>query len=128
MRLLLDTHAFLWWIADAPELSRKARAAIANPRNACHLSLASCWEMAVKTSLGRMRLEGSLDRFVPAQLAANGFVELGIGFRHVARVAALPFHHRDPFDRMLVAQALEEGLAVVSADAVFADYGVRRIW
>ena len=128
MRLLLDTHAFLWWVQDARELSKKARAAIADPENECRLSLVSCWEMAIKQSLGKLRLPTSIERFIPEQLASNRFHQLGIEFRHVTRVAALAFHHRDPFDRLLAAQALEEGLAVVSSDAVFRQYGVKRIW
>jgi PIN domain nuclease of toxin-antitoxin system len=128
MRLLLDTHAFLWWVHDAKELSRRARGAIADPRNETLLSLASCWEMAIKLSLGKLKLPASMDRFIPEQLAINGFRQLDIGFRHVARVAGLTFHHRDPFDRLLVAQALEEDLTLVSADVVFHKYGVRRLW
>jgi PIN domain nuclease of toxin-antitoxin system len=128
MELLLDTHAFLWWVNDARELSRPARSAIADPRNECLLSLASCWEMAIKTSLGKLKLATGIERFIPEQLAANGFRQLGIDFRHVARVARLAFHHRDPFDRLLAAQAIEEGVAIVSADPVFRRYGIRRIW
>lgn len=128
MRLLLDTHAFLWWVQGAPDLSSKARAAIADPENECLLSLASCWEMAIKLSLGKLELASTLDRFVPEQLAANQFQQLEIGFRHIARVAKLAFHHRDPFDRLLAAQALEERLTIVSADAMFRRYGVKRIW
>ena len=128
MRLLLDTHAFLWWVQDAPELSKKARASIADPDNECLLSLASCWEIAIKVSLGKLTLPNPIERFVPEQLAANRFRQLDIGFRHVARVAGLTFHHRDPFDRLLAAQALEETLTVVTADPVFRRYGVKRIW
>lgn len=128
MRLLLDTHTFLWWVEDAPELSKKARQAMANPGNECFLSLVSCWEMAIKLSLGKLKLAGKLERFIPEQLAANGFRQLEIEFRHVARVATLSFHHRDPFDRLLAAQAKEEKLAIVSADAVFRQYGVKCIW
>ena len=128
MQLLLDTHTFLWWVDDAPELSRRARSAIADPRNECLLSLASCWEMVIKTGLGRLKLGASIERFIPEQLAANGFRQLAIEFRHVARVARLVFHHRDPFDRLLAAQAIEEGMAIVSADLVFRKYGIRRIW
>lgn len=127
-RLLLDTHAFLWWVQDAPQLSKKARAAVTNPDNECLLSLASCWEMAIKLSLGKLTLSTTIDRFIPEQLAANGFRPLDIGFRHVARVAGLAFHHRDPFDRLLAAQALEEELTIVSADVVFRRYGVKCIW
>lgn len=128
MRLLLDTHAFLWWVADAPELSAKARKAIAHLQNECLVSIASCWELAIKMSRGKLEISGSVERFIPEQLAANRFRELGIEVRHVARVARLPFHHRDPFDRLLAAQALEEGLTIVSADPVFRRYGVKRIW
>ena len=128
MRLLLDTHVFLWWIEDAPDLSRKARAAIANPDNQCFLSLASSWELAIKLSLGKLRLPDAIERFIPQQLAENGFSQLQIDFRHVARVASLAFHHRDPFNRLLAAQAMEEKLPVVSADKQFAKYGVKRIW
>ena len=128
MRLLLDTHAFLWWIEDAPALSRKARAAIADPQNQILLSLASSWEMAIKLSLGRLKLPDVIERFIPDQLAANGFSQLQIDFRHVAKVAALAFHHRDPFDRLLAAQAIEEDLPIITSDRVFRKYGVKRIW
>ena len=128
MRVLLDTHAFLWWIEDAPALSKRARSTIADPDNDCLLSLASCWEMAIKQSLGKLKLPGAIERFIPEQLAINGFRQLAIDFRHVARVASLPFHHRDPFDRLLAAQAVEERCAIVSADAIFRRYGVKRIW
>jgi len=128
VRLLLDTHAFLWWINDDPALSRRARAAMGDPANECLLSMASAWEMAIKISLGKLELEGSLERFLPEQIATNGFAMLPIDLRHVSRVTRLPFHHRDPFDRLLVAQALVEGLAVVTADATFVKYGVRRTW
>ncbi len=128
MRLLIDTQVFLWWVDGASKLSRKARAAVADPSNDCLVSLASCWEMAIKLSLGKLRLDEPIDTFVPAQLSANRFSLLEISFRHVARVAKLPFRHRDPFDRLLVAQALEEGLTVVTSDSVFPKYGVKRLW
>lgn len=128
MRLLLDTHAFLWWIEDSPRLSRTARRAISSPANECVFSVASAWEMAVKLSIRKLKLDAPLGRFLPEQLAANGFVAHGIDLRHFARVAGLPFHHRDPFDRLLVAQALEDKLAIVSPDRVFSRYGVRRVW
>jgi PIN domain nuclease of toxin-antitoxin system len=128
MQLLLDTHAFLWWIGDAAELSKTARNAIGRAENECLLSVASCWEMAIKTSLGKLVLSQPVERFIPEQLAANGFRLLGIDFRHCARVESLPFHHRDPFDRLLVAQALGEKLAIVSRDGTLSKYGVKRIW
>jgi PIN domain nuclease of toxin-antitoxin system len=128
VKLLLDTHAFLWWVGGSRDLSRRARSAVGSGRNECFVSIASGWEIAVKVSLGTLKVEGALDRFLPEQLAANGFQPLPIDLKHCARVATLPFHHRDPLDRLLVAQALEEGLSIVTADPVFAKYGVKRVW
>lgn len=128
MKLLLDTHAFLWWIAGSDLLGHGARTVIEERDNECVVSLASCWEIAIKISLGKLRVDADLDSFLPEQLAANGFRLLLIELRHAARVSRLPFHHRDPFDRLLVAQALEERLALVSGDEIFESYGVERIW
>jgi PIN domain nuclease of toxin-antitoxin system len=128
VRLLLDTHTFLWWVADAPDLTRTARRAIAEAKNECLLSVASCWEMAIKVGLGKLKLTGKIERFIPEQMAANGIRELPIEVRHATRVSRLPFHHRDPFDRLLAAQALDEEIAIVSADPIFRRYGVKRIW
>lgn len=128
MRLLLDTHTFLWWVAASRELSRRAKSAVGSARNECFVSVASGWEIAIKVSLGKLRIDGALDRFLPEQIAANGFRALAIDLKHAARMATLPFHHRDPFDRLLVAQALEEDLAMVTADPVVVKYGVKRVW
>ena len=128
MRLLLDTHTFLWWINNDPSLSEPARIAISSKVNECYLSLASCWELAIKTSIGKLQLTKSVDRFIPEELAANDFQLLSIDFRHVAKVETLPFHHRDPFDRLLVAQALIEKMTIISADAVLSEYGIKRLW
>ena len=127
-RLLLDTHVFLWWVADDPNLTTVARRAIADVNNECFLSLASCWEMAIKSSLGKLRLAKPVGRFVTEQLAANSFTLLNIELRHAAKVEKLPFHHRDPFDRLLVAQAVTEKLIIVTADSGFSNYGVRILW
>ncbi len=94
----------------------------------CLVSLASLWEIAVKTSLGKLKLPSAFDRYIPEQISLNGFSRLEIGFRHIAGSAVLPWHHRDPFDRLLIAQAIEEDLRVVSRDPVFEQYGIRRIW
>ena len=128
MRLLLDTHAFLWWVADSPALSTRARRAIGVGNHECFLSLASCWEIAIKVGNGKLELPAETGRFLREQLTANRIRELPIELGHVARAGALPFHHRDPFDRLLAAQALEEGLTVVSADPVFRRYGAKRLW
>ena len=127
MRLLLDTHAFLWWVADDARLSARARAAVTEATEV-FLSAASCWEMAVKVSLQKLTLSLPLDRFVSEHLGVNQFALLPIELDQVARVTALPFHHRDPFDRLLAAQALHEGLTIVSADPVFRKYRVKRLW
>jgi PIN domain nuclease of toxin-antitoxin system len=126
MAVLLDTHAFLCWCEGAKELSRKARKAISEED--CHVSLASLWEIAIKISLGKLKLPSSFERYFPEQMSVNGFSSLEIGFRHLASSIILPWHHRDPFDRLLIAQALEEDLALVSRDAVMEQYGIRRIW
>lgn len=128
MRLLLDTHTFLWWINNDPLLSEVASASITSVRNECFVSLASCWELAIKTSIGKLRLSKPVERFIPEELAANDFQLLPIDFRHVAKVETLPFHHRDPFDRLLVAQSLIEKMTMVSADGVLSRYGVKRVW
>jgi PIN domain nuclease of toxin-antitoxin system len=125
--VLLDTHAFLWWIADDPRLSSKARTTVTNADDV-FLSVASCWEMAIKVSLGRLTLPQPVDRFVSKHVGLNQFALLAIDLEHASRVAALPFHHRDPFDRVLAAQALHEGLTLVSADPVFRKYKVKRAW
>jgi PIN domain nuclease of toxin-antitoxin system len=127
-RLLLDTHVFLWWVNDAPDLTAAARLAISDPDNECYLSLASCWEIAIKSSLGKLKLARPFERFVSEQLRANNFTLLNIELRHTARVEKLPFHHRDPFDRLLIAQAITEKLIIVAADRAFSDYGVKLLW
>jgi PIN domain nuclease of toxin-antitoxin system len=118
--VLLDTHAFLWWIEGTPELGRRAKAAVANPDNEVLFSLASCWELAIEHSLGKLRVPRSLDRFIPEQLTLNGFALLGVELRHVLRVANLPFHHRDPFDRLLATQALKSSSLSCPPTACFA--------
>jgi PIN domain nuclease of toxin-antitoxin system len=125
MAVLLDTHTFLWWCEDAPELSRAARKAISSEE--CLVSLATFWEIAIKVSLGKLKLPAGFDKYVPEQMLANGFTPLEIGFRHLSRCATLEWVHRDPFDRLLVSQAIEEDIAVVSRDEVFEEYGGKRV-
>jgi len=126
LAVLLDTHAFLWWCEDSAELSPGAREAITN--NDCFVSFASFWEIAIKISLEKLRLPAKPARYLSEQMSLNGFDQLEITFRQMMRVAHLPFHHRDPFDRLLTAQALEEDLAIVSRDPQFEPYGVKRLW
>ena len=123
MRLLLDTHVLLWWLVDDRKLTRAARAIIANPDNEVLVSSASLWEIAIKAVLGRIEVE--LDN-LEAAIARNGFRPLPIGFRHALTAGRLPVVHRDPFDRMLIAQASVDELRVVSHDRVFERYNLTR--
>ena len=128
MRVLVDTHVFLWWVEGNRTLPVKARAALADQDNECLLSLVSVWELAIKAGLGKLRLALPVQRYVVEHVAANSFRLLDIQIAHVGRVESLPPHHGDPFDRLLIAQALEEKIPVVTAEPVFRDYGVKRIW
>ena len=128
MRLLLDTHTLLWWAFDAPQLSATARAHIADPAAECWVSVASMWEMAIKVSLGKLHIEGGLEAFVQGQLVSQRFRPLPITMPHALRVVDLPWHHRDPFDRLLVAQCQIEGLTLVSADQTLSAYELHRVW
>ena len=127
MRLLLDSHTFLWWVKDDPSLKRRARAAIADVDNECFLSHASIWEMAIKASLGKLKLPSTIERFVVEHCETNSFHLLPITLAHIASVQHLPLHHRDPFDRLLVAQARYEAMTLVSRDASLKAYDVSVI-
>jgi PIN domain nuclease of toxin-antitoxin system len=128
MRLLLDTHSFLWFTLDDPLLSATARDLIADPNNEIEISPASYWEIAIKIRIGKYSLSEPLDDFVGREVETNQFGILHIEPRHVAPLTTLPFHHRDPFDRLIIAQAMVEQIPVVSADAAFDDYPVKRLW
>jgi len=128
MNLLLDTHAFLWFMEGSERISKRAREAIEGAGGVRALSVASAWEMAIKASLGKLALAKPLAELLPPLLADAGLELLPIEIADVARVATLPFHHRDPFDRMLAAQALEREFTIVSIDEAFDQYGVMRLW
>ena len=128
MRQLIDTHSFLWFVWDDSRLSEKVAARIEDPSVETFISAASLWEIAIKVSLGKLILAQPLDQFLPNQLDQNGFALLPITLTDVCRVSFLPFHHRDPFDRMIAAQCLERDLPLLSADPAFDTYGVQRIW
>lgn len=127
MTLLLDTHAFLWFVTGDSRLSREARVALENDDARLCLSAACVWEMAIKSSLGRLTLPGTLEDYVAEKLA-EGFQMLPVDWTHAAAVERLPFHHRDPFDRLLVAQSLAERVPIVTRDRVFRRYGVQVVW
>jgi PIN domain nuclease of toxin-antitoxin system len=128
MKLLLDTHAFLWFVIGSANLSGKARVLIENPANENLISVASLWEMAIKASLGKLILSSPFNELIPQQLNLNGIGLLDIRIDHLSLVTRLPFRHRDPFDRLLTAQAITEQVPVVSGDAEFDQYGITRLW
>jgi PIN domain nuclease of toxin-antitoxin system len=128
MKLLLDTHAFLWFVWNHKNLSSTAQSAIADPRNTVLFSAASHWEIAIKASVGKLTLTAPFKDFIEQSLAKNNFQPLAIDVSHSDALILLPFHHRDPFDRMLIAQAMVEHISMVSAESLFDSYGVQRIW
>lgn len=128
MKKLLDTHAFLWFVLGDSRLGAAASFALVNPDNTLFLSPASYWEIAIKLSLGKYVLKGDFEPFMEQQISENDLRVLPISIRHASLVATLPFHHRDPFDRMLIAQAMAEQIPLVSGDRVLDAYPVARIW
>lgn len=128
MRLLLDTHALLWWLEGNPALSSRAHQAMTDDRNVVMVSAASAWEIATKSRLGRLPFAKLVADDLSKYLKAQGFEEMPVTIPHAQRAGGLPEIHRDPFDRMLIAQALLEGSALVSNEALFDRYGVERVW
>jgi PIN domain nuclease of toxin-antitoxin system len=128
MRLLLDTHTLLWWLSEDSSLPASARKLIANKNNDVLVSAASAWEIATKVRLGKLPIAVDLAHDFTAYLARERFETLPVSAAHGIRAGLLPGPHKDPFDRMLIAQALAENLAIVSNDLVFDSYGVKRLW
>lgn len=128
MRLLLDTHAWLWFVLGDSSLSPSARSGIEDQANEKLVSPASYWEVAIKISIGKYALPQPYEHFTRRAIEGQGFIVLPVLPRHTSAICSLPFHHRDPFDRLLVAQALIERIPVVSSDTVLDAYGVQRVW
>ena len=128
MKLLLDTHAFLWFLRDEARLSSHARSLIEDGGNELLLSIASAWEMAIKVSVGKLEIEQPLGVFLPEQMKLSDVQFLPVTLPHVVRVSDLPWHHRDPFDRLLIAQSLVEQVPIVTGDPNFAAYGAECLW
>jgi len=128
MKLLLDTHSFLWFISGGSKLSMNARMLIEDVFNQLLLSVASLWEMAVKVSIGKLSLGQPFETLIPREMSLNGIGLLEISFPHTVVVATLPFHHRDPFDRLLIAQVIVEQIPIVSCDTAFDSYAISRLW
>jgi PIN domain nuclease of toxin-antitoxin system len=128
MNLLLDTHTLLWFLAGSPLLSTTALAAISDPANVRWLSPISLVEIAIKVRINKLRLTAPFGVLFPSRLTANQIRLFPIAAEHAALLTTLPFHHRDPFDRLLVATSIVDGLTLVSADTILDAYGVTRLW
>ncbi len=128
MDLLLDTHALLWWLSDDPALTKAARKAIAETKNSVYVSAASAWEIATKVRLGKLPSAVDLASDFAGLLDRELFKTLAISAEHAIRAGLLPGPHKDPFDRMLIAQAQAENVPIISNEILFDGYGVRRIW
>jgi PIN domain nuclease of toxin-antitoxin system len=128
MRLLLDTHSFLWFAENDARLSAIARSLIEDGANEVLLSLGSVWEMAIKVSQGKLQLGLPILTLIQREIALDGIVLLPITLDHLGVVANLPMHHRDPFDRLLAAQAQVESVPIISVDAALDAYGITRLW
>ena len=128
MKILLDTNSFLWFISGSERLSINARDRIADLDNQLFLSSASLWEIAIKVSIEKLELLQPYNQLIPQQLEENDINILPIELSHLTTVVELPFYHRDPFDRLIIAQALTEDLPVVSPDSLFSQYAIKLIW
>lgn len=128
MRLLVDSHALLWFDEGNQRLGAKAQAMMSDPWNELLLSTVSIWEIAIKVSLGKLRLLESFDAYMQRVIHDNGLVNLPISLDHLKTLLTLPFHHRDPFDRLLISQAMVENMSILSADTLFDKYPITRIW
>jgi len=128
MRVLLDTHTFLWFVLGEAPLSARAKATIEDPSNEKLLSPASYWEIAIKISLGKYTLSHPYEEFIEKGITENGFVVVPIALPHTAVLTTLPFHHRDPFDRLIIAQAMVEEATIISIDTEFDAYPITRLW
>jgi PIN domain nuclease of toxin-antitoxin system len=127
MKLLLDTHTILWFLGDVDKLSKTALSSILNPENEKYVSIASAWELAVKIGLGKLYFEGGVDNFF-STVEENGFEILPVKRNYIKQLEELPFYHRDPFDRMLIASAAVEEMCLISTDKEFMQYSVLTLW
>jgi PIN domain nuclease of toxin-antitoxin system len=128
MKILLDTQCWLWWIATPEKLSRNARRRIADKRNTIYLSAASSWEIAIKYSIRKLQLPEPPWQFIPKRLARDAITGLPIEIMHALHVANLPQHHKDPFDRLLISQSIQESIPIMTADKRFEPYEAEIIW
>jgi len=128
MKLLLDTHTFLWFIMGNSKLSTTARNYIEDTSNDKYISIVSLWEIAIKNSIGKLNLSGSFASVISSQIQLNGFEILDISFQHLVLVSSLPFHHRDPFDRLIISQSIVDFMPILGTDLLFDLYPITRFW
>jgi PIN domain nuclease of toxin-antitoxin system len=128
MRALLDTHTFLWWVLDDPQLSPLCRQIIADGSNTIYFSAASAWEIAIKYQIGKLALPDLPEPYVTSRVALNSFQILAIELSHALHIPELPMLHRDPFDRILIAQSQKENMSLLTADPLIAQYSVQTLW
>ncbi len=128
MKVLLDTHTFLWWVADDPQISVTAKNIIANPDNDIYLSVVSAWEIIIKVGTGKLSLSEPPEIYIPTRIASNQFEVLPVQISHILEINSLPSLHKDPFDRLLIAQSLVENFPLITVDSAIAQYPVQTIW
>jgi PIN domain nuclease of toxin-antitoxin system len=128
MRFLVDTSSFLWFASGNSRLSNRARELMEDFDNELVMSIASLWEIAIKVSIGKLELLADFDRFIPENLEENEIEILHVRLTHLSTIMKLPFHHRDPFDRLIIAQAISENLPVIACDSIFKKYQINTIW
>ena len=127
MNLLLDTHTYIWFSVNKPELSEIVRKMVEDGQNNSYISIASLWEMSIKISLGKLSIDKDFKEVIK-DLTESGIEILPISFEHVLKSSTLPFHHRDPFDRIIIAQSMCEAMKLLSADTIFDEYTNERVW
>ncbi|EFK05919.1 toxin-antitoxin system, toxin component, PIN family [delta proteobacterium NaphS2] len=128
MKILLDTHAFLWLLTDNRQLSETAREMFLDQKNSLFFSITSLWEICIKMSLGKLSLKNGWLKTIQNEMKANAINWVPVEIEHCTKLTKLPFHHRDPFDRMLIAQAMVEGMLLLSRDTRLSDYEITRVW
>lgn len=128
MKYLIDTHTLLWIVTNDPKLSAKAKDLYLDSENEIFISLASIWELSIKSSIGKISLEQPLDEFVDEHVKGNDIRILKIELPHVLRIENLPFYHRDPFDRLIISQSIEDNIPIIGSDKTFDSYPIKRIW
>jgi PIN domain nuclease of toxin-antitoxin system len=128
MKYLLDTHTLLWLTTNDPRLSQNSKELYLNAENEILFSMASVWELAIKSSIKKISFDKTLEDFIEEHVKGNNIEIMKIELPHVLRVESLPFHHRDPFDRLLIAQAIEDNVSIIGMDSIFDKYKVNRIW